>query len=117
MEDGLAKTLEEVRTCVIDGPCAGIYMEPGLAPPPWLVDDECLYPLYTLCQELDILVSLLFGGVFHRNGVPDYDIYSPTRIEKLARTFPKLRILLSHACWPCRPFRAAFAFLHATFIN
>lgn len=108
-EDGLAKTLEEVRTCVIDGPCAGIYMEPGLDPHPWLVDDECLYPLYALCQEHDIPVYLLFGGVFHRNGAPDYDIYSPARIEKLARNFPKLRMLLSHACWPWTTYACAVA--------
>ncbi len=100
VEDGLDKAMETVRTLVVDGPCTGIYMEPGLDPHPWLIDDESLFPLYELCQDHDVPLYILFGGVFHKNGAPDYDIYSPARIERLARAFPSLRILLSHACWP-----------------
>ena len=109
MEDGLKRSLDELQTFVIDGPCAGVYMEPGLDPHPWMADDERLFPLYERCEEKNIPLYLLFGGVFHRNGAPSYDIYSPARIERLARTFPKLRILLSHACWPWTTYACAVA--------
>lgn len=100
LADGMAASLEAVKRHVLHGPCAGIYMEPGLDPVPWLVDDEVFFPLYELCEEKDIPVCLLFGGVFHRKSAPDYEHYAPMRIEHVARAFPRLKIALSHACWP-----------------
>ena len=108
-EDGMEQTLADIRKFVFDGPCTGIYMEPGLDPHPWFVDDEHLFPLYALCEEKDIPMYLLYGGVFHKSNAPDYSFYSPARIEKLAGTFPKLRILLSHACWPWTTYACAVA--------
>lgn len=99
-EDGIPACLETIRDCVLNGPCTGVYMEPGLDPRPWMVDDEHFFPIYEQCQEQDVPLCLLYGGVFHRSDAPDYGIYSPSRIERIARTFPRLRIVLSHACWP-----------------
>ena len=99
-ESGMRSCLETIRRFVVHGPCSGVYMEPGLDPHPWQADDEALFPLYQACQDADIPVCLLFGGVFHRRNAPDYDLYSPRRIEHVARRFPGLRLALSHACWP-----------------
>lgn len=100
LEHGIAASLENIRHFVADGPCAGVYMEPGLDPVPWMVDEERFFPIYELCQEQNIPLCLLFGGVFHRSSPPDYSLYSPVRIEHVARAFPRLRMALSHACWP-----------------
>lgn len=100
VEDGIPTCLDTIRNFVFNGPCTGIYMEPGLDPQPWLVDDERFFPIFEMCQQQDIPICMLYGGVFHRPDTPDYEIYSPSRIERIARTFPRMRIALSHACWP-----------------
>lgn len=98
--EGIEKSLKNITDYALTGSCAGIYMEPGLDKNPWHVDDEKYFPIFELCEKNDIPVTLLFGGVFHKASPPLYSIYSPDRVEHLATAFPKLRILLSHACWP-----------------
>ena len=98
--DGVDASLSAMERYIVQGPCRGVYMEPGLDPVPWLVDDETWFPLYDFCQQENIPVCLLFGGVFHRQDAPDYSFYFPMRVETIARAFPRLRIALSHAAWP-----------------
>ena len=100
LEEGIAGALAQIRHHVVDGPCTGVYLEPGLDPHPWAVDDSSIFPIYEFCQHHDLPVCLLYGGVFHQKTPPSYDLYEPRRIERVARHFPNLRILLSHACWP-----------------
>lgn len=100
LADGPDAALETVGRFVTRGPCAGVYMEPGLDPEPWLIDDHALFPLYEACQADQIPVCLLFGGIFHRPDAPDSAHYLPTRVERVARAFPRLRLILSHAGWP-----------------
>lgn len=101
VEDGINGSMDQIERYAVNGPCTGVYMEPGLDPHPWRVDDETsVYPVYEFCEAHDLPVCLLYGGVFHRKNPPEYDFYNPARIERIANKFPKLRILLSHACWP-----------------
>lgn len=100
LQEGIAETLKGIEQYVTQGSCIGVFMEPGLDPVPWYVDDEQFYPIYEMCEQQSIPLCLLFGGVFHRLDAPDYNIYSPERIEHIARTFPKLHITLSHGAWP-----------------
>lgn len=100
LEQGIAASLDTIHRFVVNGRCTGVYMEPGLDPHPWEADDERFFPIYALCEEKNIPLCLLFGGVFHRKSPPEYNLYSPARIEHIAHTFPRLRIALSHACWP-----------------
>ena len=100
LKDGIAQSLLDIERYVVNGSCTGVYVEPGLDPVPWNVDDEQFFPIYEKCEREKIPLCMLFGGVFHRLDAPDYSIYLPTRIEHIARTFPKLRIALTHAAWP-----------------
>lgn len=100
LADGLDACLADVERYVARGPCAGVYMEPGHDPVPWLIDDRAVFPLYDMCQTAGIPVCLLFGGLFHRTDAPDSAHYLPVRVERVARAFPRLRLILSHAGWP-----------------
>lgn len=100
LKDGIFETLKIIDKFIIQGPCEGLFMEPGLDPVPWNVDDEKYFPIYEKCEQEQIPICLLFGGVFHRLDAPDYSIYLPMRIEHIAKVFPKLRMALTHAAWP-----------------
>lgn len=100
LEDGIDETLTEIDRLIVHGSCTGLFMEPGLDPVPWNVDDEQFFPIYEKCERESIPICLLFGGVFHRLDAPDYSIYLPMKIEHIAKMFPKLRLALTHAAWP-----------------
>lgn len=109
VEEGIAFTLSQIKQYAVDGPCVGVYMEPGLDPKPWYVDDKNIFPIYEFCETHDLPVCLLYGGIFHKKNPPCYAIYDPARIEIIAQSFPRLRILLSHACWPFTTLACALA--------
>ena len=77
----------------------GITIEPmfGMKPsgPP---DQERLYPVYERCERLGGILGLTLC----RGSGDDQDLsYSdPVHVDRIARTFPKLRIVVSHAFWP-----------------
>lgn len=93
--------LEIIKRYVINGPCTGINLEPGLDVSPWELDNENIFHIYEFCEKQNIPVMLLNGGLFHRNDVMmDYGLYAPMRIEHVAFTFPKLKIIAAHGGWP-----------------
>lgn len=99
--NNVENALKEIRRYVIDGMASCVFMEPGIDKDFWYVDDEQFYPIYETCQENDIPICFLFGGIFHRSHVGlDYEIYNPIHIEHILAAFPKLRIALSHAGLP-----------------
>lgn len=100
LKDGISQTMEDIDRYIVNGPCTGLFMEPGLDPVPWCIDDEQFFPIYEKCEQANIPMCLLFGGVFHRLDAPDYSIYLPMRVEHVSRIFPKLKIALTHAAWP-----------------
>ncbi len=100
MADPMEQILREIDDLIVNGPCHGVIMEPGIDPVPWKMDDERVFPVYEKCEQEGIPLNILLGGVFHRPDAPDSGYYSPLLAEHVARVFPKLHILLSHAGWP-----------------
>ena len=74
----------------------GVHFDPGFIVPHMLPNDGRLYPIYAQCMDLGLIVVLQIGP---RAG---YDLaeFSPIYIDKLAKDFPKLKIVIAHACWP-----------------
>lgn len=95
------KVLEDIQKYVVEGHASCVFMEPGIDKDFWFVDDEQFYPIYEKCQNNDIPIVLLYGGIFHRaeKGL-DYNIYNPIHIEHVLADFPTLRMALSHAGLP-----------------
>jgi predicted TIM-barrel fold metal-dependent hydrolase len=63
------------------------------------VNDKKMYPLYGLCQEMDIPVSMQVGH--SAEPLPSW-VGQPIMIDEVVMDFPDLRINLSHTGYPWR---------------
>ena len=52
--------------------------------------------MHEKCQREDILVTLVFGGLFGRG----LEYYNPADLDKVARDFPDMNLVLTHGGWP-----------------
>ena|SRR5688572_16325305 len=92
--------LEEIeRTYRIEG-YKGVSIEPGASFTPMYSDDRKLYPLYERCQELGLPVSITISGMLCTMVGNDLAYGSPTPVARMAKDFPKLKIIISHGAWP-----------------
>lgn len=89
-----------IEKFIINGPCIGVSLEPGLDIKPWYSDDENIFPIYKKCESHNIPVMILAGGLMHRLDAGDCDYYNPSHLEHVARVFPNLKIILAHGGWP-----------------
>lgn len=78
----------------------GMSIEPGAAAEPMYSDDRRLYPLYGRCAELGMPISITLSGYLSAMVGHDLSYGSPTPVYKVARDFPKLKIIVSHGAWP-----------------
>lgn len=99
LRDIEAGVKEIERTCRIDG-YRGVSIEPGASFTPMYSDDKALYPLYQRCQELELPVSITISGMLCTMVGNDLAYGSPTSVAKVAKDFPKLKIVISHGAWP-----------------
>lgn len=89
------KSLEDIDRYVLQGEFTGVNLEPGLDQVPWEVDNEYVFPIYEKCQAHNIPVYMTWGGLL---SVPW--AYAPNRLDTVARTFPKMKLFLSHGGFP-----------------
>jgi hypothetical protein len=75
---------------------AGVHLEPGWQRPPMPLDDRRLYPLYAQCEDAGCLVVAHVGPL----GGPDQSFSRPEVLDRVARDFPRLRIVMAHAGYP-----------------
>ena len=84
----------------------GVAMDNPRSTPPLYDDDERLLPIYRRCEELGLLLSLtssIFIG-------PDVSYSMPVHVQRIARQFPKLTIIVPHGAWPWTVQMCAVAF-------
>ena len=74
----------------------GLTLEPGLLANPVYADDKVCLPVYEFCAERELTIILSGGG----NVGPDCGYTLPVYVDRVARDFPKLKILLAHGGWP-----------------
>lgn len=74
----------------------GVHFDPGFLFPKMMANDPRLYPIYDQCRALGLIVILQIGP---RAGY-DVEEMSPVFVDKVARDFPELQIVVAHACWP-----------------
>lgn len=88
--------LTEIERCVRELGMRAVTIEPGRAPG-CLLNDPLLYPIYDLCQALDVsVIPQTSGGL----GGKYVDYANPHYIEEIAEAFPHLRIICGHGCYP-----------------
>jgi uncharacterized protein len=92
--------LTEIRRCMKLPGFVGVSLEPPVSTTPMFSDDQRLYPIYELCQTMDIPISVsLSNWLCVYAGVP-VEYSSPLTLYKVTRDFPKLDIVISHGAWP-----------------
>lgn len=74
----------------------GVAIDPGFATEPVFCDDRRLYPIYEACaaNELPVLVTL--SG----NVGPTIEYSHPIHLDRVAKDFPSLPLIVGHGAWP-----------------
>lgn len=87
--------LREVHRCVEDLGLSGIALDPGIDSH-LRADAAQLYPVYALCEQYQIPAAITMS--IHVG--PDLVHSLPVAIDRVARDFPDLSLIVSHAAWP-----------------
>ena len=87
------------RTAKLPG-FRGMSIEPGASFAPMYADDRRLYPLYATCQQLKLPMSITLSGYLSAMVGHDLSYGNPTPVYRVAKDFPDLKIIISHAAWP-----------------
>jgi predicted TIM-barrel fold metal-dependent hydrolase len=103
---GAAAVAEAVRAVRTLG-LAAVNLDAGFYETPLRADDERLMPLYETCVALDVPVLIMSGPT-----TPDLAFNDPLAIDAVARTFPKLPIVVCHGCYPNIDTMIGVAFRH-----
>lgn len=93
---GTDAAMQELETYVINGPCIGAVIEPGLCKEPMGPMDPRMFPIYEKCQEKDIPLLMSFGGLTQLK----LSYMNPVDLDNVAAMFPKLKLALAHGGWP-----------------
>jgi uncharacterized protein len=89
------RAVEESERAVGKLGLKAINLEPGFGAPPVAFDDAVLSPVYEALQDWDVPVFLMTGPT-----TPDHAFNAPSAIGRVARKFPRLRIVVHHGAWP-----------------
>lgn len=107
LSTGIFSAVKELETCIRYG-FRGVALEPGWNDPARLPDDAVFYPVYSMCEQAELPVVLtvsLYQG-------PTLEYSNPVHIQKIANDFPRLQIVVAHACYPWIPQIFNVAALH-----
>ncbi|HEY9192577.1 MAG TPA: amidohydrolase family protein [Methyloversatilis sp.] len=92
---GTAATLAEIERSISVLGQKAINLEPGFGAPALHADDPVFQPVYDACQALDVPVCLMSGPT-----TPDLAYNDPAAVGRVARAFPRLKIVCYHGFWP-----------------
>jgi predicted TIM-barrel fold metal-dependent hydrolase len=92
---GTAGAVAEIHRAITTLGLKAINLEPSFGTPPRHFDDPLLLPLYEILQELNAPVFLMTGPT-----TPDLAFNNPDAIGRVARAFPRLKIVVHHGTWP-----------------
>lgn len=93
-------SIEDIRRHAGHPGVKGVSVEPGSSATPRFADDPALEPIYELCQELDLPVSISLSGLLSALAGHDLSWCSPIPVQRVALRYPDLPIIVSHAAWP-----------------
>lgn len=75
---------------------AGVAIDPGFATEPVFCDDRRLYPVYEACAASEMPVLVTLSG----NVGPTIEYSHPVRLDRVAKDFPSLPLIVGHGAWP-----------------
>jgi len=86
----------ETNRCLRELGFAGVVVDPGWLEVPRRADDPAFAPIYHACAAAGkplFIVSGIWSG-------PDLTYSDPLAIQRVASSYPKMPIVVVHACWP-----------------
>ena len=92
---GREAAVAEAKRAVETLGLAAVNFDAGFYGTPLRADDERLMPLYETCVALGVPAFVMSGPT-----TPDLAFNDPLAIDAVARTFPKLPIVVCHGCYP-----------------
>jgi hypothetical protein len=98
--ENISDSLREARELASHPGVRGFSIEPGSSRTPRHSDDPALNPIFDAAAELGLSVSISLSGLLCILAGHDLSWSSPTSIARLARRYPTLDIIVSHAAWP-----------------
>jgi len=104
--------IEEINRCAKLQGCKGVSIEPtqAISYATRTAGDRRLYPIYEECQRLELPLSISLSGLFQAKPHLRLHDASPATLFQVARDFPALQIVCSHAGWPFVTDMIALAF-------
>jgi uncharacterized protein len=93
-------SLAEIRKFIKTPGFVGVSIEPCCAEIPMHSDDKRIYPIYEQCQSLGVPISISLSTLLTAMSGSPYEFSSPLSLYNLAKDFPKLPMVISHAAWP-----------------
>lgn len=95
----VAQAVADVDRAITTLGLKGITMEPMFGMKPVAhPNEEKFYPVYERCQQLGGILGLtICRGSGHDQDLSHSD---PVHVDRVARAFPKLNIVVSHSFWP-----------------
>jgi uncharacterized protein len=100
VSDPVDASIAEVRKFLGKPGFLGVSIEPCCAEIPMPADDARIYPIYELCQSMDVPISISLSTLLTAMSGSPYEFSSPLPLYKVARDFKKLNMVVSHAAWP-----------------
>lgn len=88
--------LDELEALRTQPGVKGFHMEPGWAARPMYADDANLYPIYERISALGTPLLVSAGGTIG----PDFSYVDPVHLHRVAKDFPKLKLIIGHGGWP-----------------
>ena len=92
---GPAAAVVEAERAVKTLGLRGINLEPGFGAPPRHFDDQVFHPVYEALEAWRTPVFLMTGPT-----TPDLAYNNPDAIGRVARSHPRLPIVVHHGAWP-----------------
>lgn len=88
----------DIDKYVINGKAKGAIIEPGqfFIKKPVPADDPILYPIYEKCEKENVVLTITFGGLY----CEALELYDAIYIDRVAKMFPNLKMVLTHGGWP-----------------
>jgi predicted TIM-barrel fold metal-dependent hydrolase len=98
--EAIDESLAEIRKMHSHPNIKGVSIEPGSGKVARYSDDDSLTPIYELCIELGLPVSISLSGLLSALGGHDISWCDPISVQRAAMKFPELTIIVSHAAYP-----------------
>jgi predicted TIM-barrel fold metal-dependent hydrolase len=97
--ENIGRSVSELRELIRAPGIKGVSIEPGSSKTPRHSDDPAIDPVYDLCEEFNVPVSISLSALLSALAGHDLSWCSPISVQRVAMRRPNLKIIVSHAAW------------------